>query len=407
MRRVRVLHITPSVRLLGARRSLLTLVCSLAGTYIEPLVLAPAEGPFTEELDKRKLPWIQLRLPPWRKFGSWATMGEQIATLREICDREQIDLIHCNEIYPTPHALVASSAGGVYTEALKRIALGRSATAFERPVVTHMRLSVTPRMVDNYFLKDSTRIIAVSQGAAADFDGFPWKNDKVRVVHNGVELDEFDAARERRSLTRHRLGFADDDFVIGQIGLMMARKRPRFVIEAAPGILKRIPNAKFLFVGESSPGQETYLEELKQLATTLGVAQAIVWLPFQRRVVDFFAALDVNCLISNDEGFGRVVLEAAGAHVPTIGSNVGGIPELIRDGETGYLLGDKGSAGSDESFWTEMPRFEEIIAELAGAPERKKRMGDAAFELASSRFSVDQYVTGVAEVFNEALEEFY
>lgn len=403
MQPVRVLHITPSVRLLGARRSLLTLVTEIAGTRYEPVVLAPAAGPLTEELDKRRLPWIELRLPPWRKGWSWLSIPGRVSALREICARERIGLIHCNEIYPNPHAVAATGNRSVATELLGSLASKRRIGRAGIPIVTHMRLSVTPRMVRNYMLEEATRIIAVSDGAASDFDPFPWKQHKVRVVHNGIDFEEFDRARERRSTLRTGLGFTDDDFVIGQIGLLMPRKRPRFLIEAAAAIVRAVPRCRILFVGEASPGQEAYVEDLKRAAAELGITNEVVFLPFQRRIADFFAALDLHVLVSNDEGFGRVIIEAAAAGVPTIGSNVGGIPELIVEGETGHLLGDPDA--NDDEFWKEMPRFVELAVDLARNPERRCALGNAAREFAGRKFAARRYATGVMKVFDEALAE--
>jgi glycosyltransferase involved in cell wall biosynthesis len=401
---IRTLHITPSVRLLGARRSLLTLVKHLTGTRVQPLVIVPSHGGLTEEFDRLNIRYEVLKLSPWRKGASWLRIPSQIAALRQVIRREKIDLVHCNEIYPTPHAVVAAGQGSVRGELLVRALHGRALKPMRIPVVTHMRLSVTPRMIRNYHLPEVTRVIAVSHGAATDFDNVPWKAERVRVVHNGIELDEFSAARAQRDLIRAELGYEPGDFVIGQIGLMMPRKRPRFLLEAAPAILERVPHARFLFIGDASPGQENYLDELKQLASELEIAHAVTFLPFQKQIAPYFAALDLNMLVSDDEGFGRVVVEAAAAGAPTIGSNVGGIPELIHDGETGFILGEPGS--SSEQFQGEMPKFIQIVSALASQPELHRRLAHNAASYALSHFSAEQYVRGITHVFDEAIQEF-
>jgi L-malate glycosyltransferase len=404
VRRLRVLHITPSVRLLGARRSLLTLVKHLHGTRIEPLVVVPSRGALTEEFDRLRLPYVVLPLPPWRKAYSWKSMWHQVSALRELVMRQQIDLVHCNEIYPNPHALVAASAGRSNWELMSRLLQGRGLAHKRIPVVTHMRLSVTPPMIRKYYLSEAARIIAVSEGAARDFDGYDWKAQKVRVVYNGLDFEEFEDAREHRHRTREELGFRPDDFVIGQIGLMMPRKRPKFLLEAAPEILKHVPQARFLFVGESSPGQANYLENLKQSVQALGLGHAVRFLPFQAQIARYFGALDLNMLVSDDEGFGRVVVEAAAAHAPSVGSRVGGIPELIEDGETGFLLGKYGA--KDEEFWKEIPQFVEHVKLLSSSGGIYESMAARAHTMAKEKFSAETYVKRVAEVFDEAVAEF-
>lgn len=400
---LRVLHITPSVRLLGARRSLLALVKELAGTRVESLVVVPARGALTDEFDKLRIPYQVVFLPPWRKGKSWLTMARQIGKLRAIVDEFQPDVIHCNEIYPNPHALVASGEGAVWLELINRL-LSRNFLRPQRiPVVTHMRLSVNDRLIKNYYLANSTRLIAVSHGAASDFDGYPWKNSLVRVVYNGLDFEPFEKARALREQQRRELGFDPEDFVIAQIGLMMPRKRPRFLIDAAPEILKSTPNAKFLFIGDSSPGQQSYLEGLKLEVKKLGLDDKFRWLPFQSNIAPFFAAIDLNMLVSDEEGFGRVILEAAAAGAPTVGSRVGGIPELIEDEVTGFLLGKPNA--TDEEFWTEIPRLADIVIRLAGDSGFAAKMAEAAALRARERFGVDQYVQGCVSIFEEAVSE--
>jgi glycosyltransferase involved in cell wall biosynthesis len=401
---VRVLHITPSVRLLGARKSLLTLVAELAGTRYDPLVLVPEAGALTEELDKRGLPWRALRLPPWRKGASWFVMGQRIAALREIIREERVGLIHCNEIYPTPHALCAAAARNPWLDALAALANGRPTTPIGLPIVTHMRLSVSPGLIRKYLLEQSTRIIAVSHAAAQDFHGCTWKDRKVRVVYNGLDFADFEAASQRRALARGRIGLREDDFVVGQIGLLMPRKRPAFLIEMLARLRVEVPHAKLLFVGESSPGHREYLDVLKAQAAAAGLGDAVIFVPFQRNIADYFAALDVNMLMSNDEGFGRVIIEAAAAGVPTIGSNTGGIPELIRHGETGWIVGPRNA--SDEVFSREVQPVARLLADLAHNAEQTRSIGAAAKAHAREAFSSTTYARACAAVFDEAMQEF-
>lgn len=404
MSAVRTLHLTPSVRLLGARRSLLTLVRLLKSRgEFDPLVVVPRPGALTEELDRAGIPWTELFLPPWRKGASWVTLPARVAALRDLIGRERIGLVHCNEIYPNPHAVAACGTASLVRGLAGGLLAGHRERALRVPIVTHMRLSVTPRMVKNYGLVSATRLIAVSEGAARDFDPFPWKARKVRAILNGLELEEFEEARLQRDAIRRELGFAESDFVIGQIGLLMPRKRPRFLVEAMPRILKAVPGARAVFVGEASPGQAHVVEELKALARELGVEDKVSFYPFQREVARWFAALDLNMLVSNEEGFGRVIVEAGAAGVATVGSRVGGIPELIEDGVTGYLLGEAGRAERDEEFWRELPRFVEIVSELADDRERCRALGDAAARRARERFGAEKYVAGVEAVFREAL----
>jgi glycosyltransferase involved in cell wall biosynthesis len=174
-------------------------------------------------------------------------------------------------------------------------------------------------------------------------------------------------------------------------------------VEAAPEILRLVPRAKFLLIGEASPGQQSFVDELRALVESRGVAHAFRFLPFQQQVADYFAALDLNVLLSNDEGFGRVVIEAAAARVPTIGSNVGGIPELILDEETGYILGPRHA--TDSEFDLLATGFAHMVYTLAANGDFRGAMGLKAHSRAREMFSMERSARGVAEVFEEAIEE--
>ena len=128
------------------------------------------------------------------------------------------------------------------------------------------------------------------------------------------------------------------------------------------------------------------------------------FLPFQAQIARYFGALDLNMLVSDDEGFGRVVVEAAAAHVPSVGSRVGGIPELIEDGDTGFLLGKYGAR--DQEFWKEIPQFIEHVKLLSSNDGVYKSMTARAYAMAKERFSAETYVKKVVEVFDEAVAEF-
>ncbi len=386
--------------MLGARRSLLTLVQNLAGTRVESLVVVPAEGDLTKEFQNLKIPYEVNFLPPWRKGKSWWTLPGQVSRLQSIIHNFKPDVIHCNEIYSTPHALAASAQKSAITESWTRLFTGRAASPPRIPVVTHMRLSVTPRLIRNYYLGDASRLIAVSHGAAADFNDCPWRQEKVRVVYNGIDLSPFAKNNSSRKHIRESLGWDDGNFVIGQFGLMMPRKRPETVIVWAGKVLEQVPHARFLFIGDASPGQQDFLDSIKRQTDESPAAHAIKFLPFQTDIGPYFSAIDLNLLLSNEEGFGRVIIEAAGAGVPSIGSRVGGIPELIEHEKTGFLIGQPGESDSFDDCGDEFVSF---VSRLAGSHDLLKRMGAVAKTRAEEMFTPDAYADGCVNVFHEAI----
>lgn len=402
---IRVLHITPSVRLLGARRSLLTLAERISAHGFEPLVLVPKEEGVAEELKRLGIPTVTLPLSAWRKGRSWRHIPGELRSLSRLLTEREVRLIHCNEVHTNPHA-VCAARGILSLASLFPLVLHPPRKPLTDrphiPVVTHMRLTVTPSQILKYLLPSADRVIAVSHGAAANFDHVPWKEQRVRVVYNGIDLAHFARDDERRAQARAALGLTPDDFVIGQFGLLMPRKRPDFAIRALQELLGTVPQAKLVLIGDTSPGDEDYRTKLIDLAQRLGVETSVRFHPFTSAIAPYYSALDLNLLLSTEEGFGRVVLEAAGARVATIGSDAGGIPELIEDGRTGYIIpndrfGKGGASGA-------LSLFVRRITELVSHPTRLRVLGENAYERAQAKFSAESYVEGVAAVFREALE---
>ncbi|MCX7014925.1 MAG: glycosyltransferase family 4 protein, partial [Candidatus Sumerlaeota bacterium] len=216
-----VLYMTPSVRMLGARQSLLTLVAHLDRDRYRPLVCCQTPGALTEALDRAGVEWVCVKTGWWRKARYWPRIPFALWRLVRLVRRRGIDLIHCNEIYPNPYACLVRRWTGA-------------------PVATHMRLTVTPDMARKYWLHDADRIIVVSEAAGRDFDFWPDKDRRVRVVYNPIDASAY-AVDEPREITRRRLGWTPDAFVVALVGTWTPRKRQHVAIEAVGMLAERLP----------------------------------------------------------------------------------------------------------------------------------------------------------------------
>jgi glycosyltransferase involved in cell wall biosynthesis len=121
--------------------------------------------------------------------------------------------------------------------------------------------------------------------------------------------------------------------VIGSVGSLHVRKGYQYLIEAVPLVLTELPGARFVLVGE---GPERL--RLEQLAAELGVAGRVQFLGQRTDVSAVLPEFDVFVLPSITEGMPNAVLEAMAAGIPVVASRVGGVPEIVQDGETGLLV---------------------------------------------------------------------
>ena len=173
-----------------------------------------------------------------------------------------------------------------------------------RPVVDHV-IAVSPR---------------VWKRNCRDFSG--------SVIPNGVDATHL-ARSQTRSEMRASLGFRDDDFIVGYIGRFSPEKRPQVVIDAVAKLPHRF---KALLVGWG-PMYHDLLERANRLIPGRYAFD------FARGPVgDYYQAMDALCMSSEEEGFGLVVLEAMMCERPVIATEVGYVPELIRDRISGLIV---------------------------------------------------------------------
>jgi glycosyltransferase involved in cell wall biosynthesis len=153
------------------------------------------------------------------------------------------------------------------------------------------------------------------------------------VVPSGVPTAALRAAAPTRAAARARLGLAADAFVIAGVGRLVAIKGFDLLVAALPAVLARVPSACLLLIGDGEARAA-----LEARAVALGVAARLRITGALDDVTAALAAADVLAAPSRNEGMGRVLVEAMALGLPVVGAAVGGIPDVIVDGECGRLV---------------------------------------------------------------------
>lgn len=369
-KKIKIVYLTPSVKLLGARKSLLALVKGLSENF-EPIVVCPRMGPLTEELTRAKIKTEIIPLYPWRKGKFFLRRYLSVWRLRKLLKRIAPQIIHCNEFYVMPYAVLASYNLNI-------------------PLVTHIRLDITQKQIQHYYLSRAERIIAVSRAMAEIFKPTPLY-DRVTVIYNAVDEDEFKVPVNDENI-RRELGIPPSEVVVGQIGSIEARKRQQITLLAARKVLNEFPHITFVFIGDPRHGRLKYLEKLKMMAKNLQLEDKVHFLPFRRNIGQVYAGIDINLLISSEEGFGRTIIEAGYFGVPSIGTRVGGIPEIIEEDRTGYLV-----------ELDDVEQLSSAILRLATNREKRQQMGAAARELVWEKFLLSAHCRKIEEIYQQLL----
>ncbi|HET6349112.1 MAG TPA: glycosyltransferase family 4 protein, partial [Candidatus Krumholzibacteria bacterium] len=179
------------------------------------------------------------------------------------------------------------------------------------------------------------RVIANSESTKRTLlQSAPWLSpNRVEVVYKGIDPAPYLVGAEDGLKLRRELGIDASDLVVGFVGQIIERKGIPDIVEAIPGVLREIPRARFLFVGEGK--LSSFLVERTR---ELGVSDRVVVAGFRPDVVRVMKAIDVLVLASVVEGFGYVLAEAMAAGKPVVATRASSIPEIVRDGETGLLV---------------------------------------------------------------------
>jgi glycosyltransferase involved in cell wall biosynthesis len=257
------------------------------------------------------------------------------------------------------------SNSGAPTQWLLPVARGE-----QLPLVTHLHIDYQLRSRYLLGLHQATRIVGVSADVVADFrdDGVP--EERLAVIYNGI--DECRLKPQTNSDMRERLGIRRDAVVVGTVGSLIPRKGHDILIRAFGIVAHQIPEGILLI---TSDGPER--KKLEHLAGEMGIRDRIRFLGY----VDDIAALYRDCfnilaLASRADAFGLVIAEAGLFGIPTVATSVGGIPEVIDNGNTGLLVPPE----NPEAFAAALVR-------LIESPETRSRFGASARERAHLRFT--------------------
>lgn len=231
--------------------------------------------------------------------------------------------------------------------------------------------------------------IAVSEATKRDWvrrSGIPA--DRVTTIHNGIDPDHFRRTFSHEA-ARAALGLPQDAIIVGGLGRLDAAKGFSHLIEAAAMLSSDFPNLVVAIAGNGP-----LREQLEAKAASLGISERVVFLGFQSNVNEVLDAFDVFALSSLCEALPFALLEAMSHELPTVGTTVGGVTEVIVPNETGFLVPPSDAAALARS-----------LRPLLEASELRQRMGKAARERVIKQFHEADMVRKTMDVYREMLHD--
>jgi glycosyltransferase involved in cell wall biosynthesis len=321
-------------------------------------------------------------------------LGREISPLRDlraivrlarVLRRERPQILHTHTAKAgTVGRLAAILAGSRRPPVVVHTFHGHVLRGYFGPMRTRFFL-----LLERWLAAHTTALIAVGPQVRDDLVALGVAPaDRFAVIRLGIELEErVRPSEDGRAETRRYLGVADDRFVVGWVGRMTAVKRTDDVLAAFKRLRDGGVEASLCMVGDG-PDRE----RLERRAAELGVIRDTLFLGYQEDVAPFYAAFDTLVLPSANEGTPVSVIEALAAETPVVATRVGGVPDVVRDGEEGFLV-DTGA--TDE--------LAERLTRLARDPKLRQRLGRSGRDRVLKRYAVERLLDDVDRLYRELL----
>ena len=335
-RPIRVLHVDSERTWRGGERQVLELMRRQRAFGDLPELAAPRESVLTGRVRAAGFP---VHSVPMR--GTW-DLPSAVALAR-ISRAMAPDIVHW-------HAARAHALG-----ALASLLAPGPRRVLSRRVDFPVRRTPGSRLL---YALEIDAILAISEGVRRALEGSGVPPGRIRVVRSGIDLTPFDPPFDR-ALERRKLGISDGEILVLQVAALAPHKSQTDLLRAAKIVIARCPGTRFWIAGE---GRLRAALEAEHEA--LGLGDRVRFLGFREDVVALLRSADLFCVSSYLEGLGTSTLDAMAAGLPVVATAVGGVPEIVSDGETGVLV---------------PPRNPEAIADavlaLAADPGRRAAMG--------------------------------
>jgi glycosyltransferase involved in cell wall biosynthesis len=234
----------------------------------------------------------------------------------------------------------------------------------------------------------STRIITISPRLREEIAQFGVTGrERIEVIPLGFELEAFASQERGTGHLKRSLGLPSNVKLIGAVGRLVPIKNIPLLLEAAALARQEDPTMRVVLVGDGA-----LRDDLEARAKALGLGQAVVFAGWRRDLASVYADLDAVVISSHNEGTPASLIEAMATGCPVVSTRVGGVPDLIGDGETGRLVppGDREALAA-------------ALLELFREPEHTARMAELAQRQVLERHQAPRLVADVDRLYRQLL----
>lgn len=381
-----ILFIHQSAELYGSDKTLLLLLKNLDKNKFKPIVLLPFDGPLKEALENENIevviaPVLKLYrklFTPKNLIGFFKDIKAAFKIVNELHKKYQFTLIYSNTLAVLLGIMFA------WKNNIKH--LWHVHEIIEKPSL------FKKAFVGLLSLKSNTHIVYNSQATKVFWELNKSIINKGVVIWNGIEINTPESSTSELFDIRKNLFLAQpNEIILALVGRISRWKGQMILLDAFNNLVQKNENIKLVFVGAPPPNQEKFQEDLEERIASFKLNDKVLIIPFQNEIHKIWQAIDIAVVPSTEpEPFGMVAIEAMLAHKPIVGSNHGGLTEIIENNATGFLV-------TPNSVQDLVIALEKLIQnELL-----RKEMGENGYLRVTTAFSVEQYVDSFEKFFEK------
>jgi len=372
----------------GAYRILIDMFRGIRSRRFEAVLALPYSGdkfPLLSTVELQQTYKLSPKPASKNRLKTYVLLVQQnwrlVRELVRIIKQENISIVHVNEIFDIYGAVAARLTGA---KCLWNVRAELSAW----PILNYM----LPFIVS--YLADS--IVVASESVRQNtFDRPGIDQDKIKIIYDpGFDVNEFHPNVNGGSV-RANLGISDKAPIILMVAKLAKRKGHELLIGAVPHLLKKHPDAQFVFVGGELDGEhhQRYAANLRRQVELAGLIGHVVWAGYQGNIPEVMAASDIiiHCSTYPDP-FPGVVLQGMAVGKPVVAPNLGGPKEQIEHNVTGILIKPNCSIS-----------IAEALDELLSDQEKRNRLGLAASHSIQTSFDFEHYFEKLASEYESLL----
>ena len=361
-RKWRVLQVISSSATSGAERHLVILSKTLQERGHQVVAACPPSNWLPAELQRAGVRTLSL---PMHGVGSVVTLTRLARLIRQ----QEIDIIHTH--------LTRASYYGLLLSLLTR-----------KPVVSTVHV-FTSDPAYRWLSRMGHSLIAVSEAVRRWLIEHGVSAAEIQTVHNATDFIFLNGSLRNSSLeVREEFALPPNSNLIGVFAKVSPIKGQDLLIEGLPQVLDTHPNTYVLFVGSADT---PFAQRAKQRSRELKVDSHVLFTGMRTDVARLMQAVDIVALPSRSETFGMAILEAMALGKPVVATRVGGLPELVRDGETGLLV-DSAAAS-----------LAHALSQLLTSAELRNHLGKSASAFARRYYTPERMARDIEAVYLQAL----